>query len=75
MSNPPFLGKVPKMDVIYMTRRQTPECERVSTCCGAPEHSDVENFCAQCRDGTGFECNVHEVEWGEGECPAKEKVG
>jgi len=31
-------------------------CERISVCCGAAEHPDVENFCSACRDGTGFEC-------------------
>ena len=48
----------------------TQPCERVSVCCGAPEHPDEESFCAQCREGTGFECSVHEVAWEEGECPA-----
>ena len=37
----------------------------VSVCCGAPEHPDVENFCSQCRDGTGFERECEcTYEWG-----------
>lgn len=44
-------------------------CERVSMCCGAAEHADVENFCAACGDGTGFECGTHDVDWPDGPCP------
>lgn len=29
--------------------------ERGSQCCGAPQHSEVEGICAQCRDHTGFD--------------------
>jgi len=33
------------------------ECpEFVSQCCGANQHEYAEGFCAQCKDGTGFEC-------------------
>lgn len=42
-------------------------CERVSMCCAAPEHPDVENFCGACNEGTGFECTVHECAWED--CP------
>ena len=27
-----------------------PETERLSQCCGAPEHGDVEGFCSTCKD-------------------------
>ena len=44
-------------------------CEKVSVCCGAEEHADVENFCGSCLDGTGFECSTHEKPWdGDEEC-------
>ena len=29
--------------------------ERLSVCCGAPEHPDVEDMCGQCREWSGFE--------------------
>ena len=62
MSNPPFPGKVPKMDVIYMTRRQTPACERVSD--------------QQYLDGVRIKphCARHGGPWPDaGECPTKER--
>ena len=31
------------------------EFERLSSCCGAPEHSDVEGMCVACHDWSGFE--------------------
>ena len=31
------------------------ESEKLSVCCGAPEHPDVEDFCQACNEGTGFE--------------------
>ena len=70
MSDLPFQGKVPKMDVIYMTRKQekrpvTPDCERVSvpvpceTC--TLQHRYVER------------CSYHGCAWpdGEKECPSR----
>ena len=39
------------------------DCEKVSVRCGAAEHGDVENFCAACNEGTGFECATHERDW------------
>ena len=34
---------------------------RVSVCCGAPEHPDVEDFCSKCGEGTGFELVEQDV--------------
>lgn len=31
------------------------ESQLLSVCCGAPEHSKVENLCSACLDWTGFE--------------------
>ncbi len=46
----------------YCVCRESP---MLSVCCGAPEHPDVEGFCSQCRDGTGF----------ERECPCEYEFG
>lgn len=32
------------------------EEERLSTCCGRLEHSDIANFCTGCREWAEFEC-------------------
>ncbi len=44
------------------------ECEKTSMCCGAPEHSEAQGFCAACGDGTGFECVAHIDGDPRGEC-------
>ena len=75
MSNPPFPGKVPKMDVIYMTRRQTPECERVSVCAARHWSGLNPDWCQRCRHGEKVTvCARHGCPWpNEGECPTKER--
>lgn len=40
-------------------------CERLSQCCGRPEHYGVPNMCG-CGDWTGFECSVHGCLWEAG---------
>ena len=33
------------------------ECEELSICCGAERNEYVEDFCGQCKEFSGFECN------------------
>ena len=50
--------------VVFLDVVAVHDCEMVSMCCGARPATELDTyltgFCGECRDGTGFECEVDE---------------